>query len=101
MTTFELSGHRTVAQLIQARQNELGTTDQQIAVALGYDQENVITMIKKGAMRLPVNKVVELAGVLDVDAAALLRFTLGENDPVLLQTIEKILGPMTKTHEEG
>lgn len=101
MTAFETSAHRTVAQLIQARQNELGTTDQQIAAALGYDQENVVAMLKKGAMRLPVNKVVELAGVLGVDAAALLRLTLGENDPVLLQTIERILGPMTKTPEVG
>lgn len=76
MTAFETSGHRTVAQLIQARQNELGTTDQQISAALGYDHENVVTMLKKGAMRLPVNKVVELAGVLDIDAAALLRAAL-------------------------
>lgn len=97
MTTFETSGHSTVAQLIQARQNELGTTDQQVALALGYDHENVIAMIKRGAMRLPINKVIEMAGVLDVDAAALLRLTLGENDPLMLQTIEKILGPMTKT----
>jgi cyanate lyase len=101
MTTFETSGHRTVAQLIQARQNELGITDQQIALALGYDHENVVAMIKKGAMRLPLNKVVELAGVLDVDATALLRLTLGENDTEMLQTIEKILGPMTKTSDEG
>jgi len=100
MTKFELSGHRTVAQLIQARQNELGITDQQIALAIGYDNQNVVAMIKRGAMRLPINKVVELAGVLDVDAAALLRLTLGESDPLMLQAIEQILGPMTKTPEE-
>ena len=51
-------------------------------------------------MRLPINKVIEMAGVLDVVAAALLRLTFGENDPLLLQTIEQILGPMTKKHEE-
>lgn len=101
MITFETLCHRTVAQVIQARQNELGITDQQIAVALAYDRENIVAMIKKGSMRLPINKVVELAGVLDVEAAALLRLTLGESDPLMLQAIEQILGPMTKAPEEG
>ena len=100
MTAFDVSGHNTVAQFIQARQGELGTTDQQIAAALGYPHEKVITMIKNGAMRVPLNKVIELAGVLDVDAASLLRLTLSETNPALLDTIERVIGPIAGPHDD-
>lgn len=41
MTNQDNIGHKSVAQLIEARQNELGTTDHQIAMALGYTHERV------------------------------------------------------------
>lgn len=95
MTIIESSGHTTIAQLMQARQNERGTTDHEIAVALGYDHDRVIKMLKQGTLRFPLNRVVELAGVLDVDAAAVLRLALSESDPGLLTVIERVMGPMT------
>ena len=90
----------SVAEFIEARQTELGKTDQEVALALGDDFEKVIPLVKKGAMKLPVNKVIELAGVLDLDAADLLKRVLAEYDPGLLATIERILGPVTMSPAE-
>jgi len=90
----------SVAEFIEARQTELGKTDQEVALALGDDFEKVIPLVKKGAMKLPVNKVIELAGVLDLDPADLLKRVLAEYDPVLLATIERILGPVTMSPAE-
>jgi hypothetical protein len=100
MTEHETTTYSTVAKLIAGRQAELGTTDHQIASALGYPNEKIVAMFKAETIRVPVNKVLELAGVLDVDAADLLRQLLGENDPGLLAVIERILGPMTLSQGE-
>lgn len=99
MTIIETSGHTTIAQLLQARQNEMGTTDHEIAVALGYDHDRVIEMIKRGKLRFPLNRVTDLAGVLDVDAEAVLRLALSESDPGLLTVIERVMGPMASRQE--
>lgn len=92
--------YATVAEFIEARQIELGKTDHEIALALGDDFDKVITLIKRGAMKVPLNLVVELAGVLDVDAADLLKMVLAEYDPALLATIERVLGPITMSPAE-
>lgn len=99
MTSIESSGHTTIAQLMQARQNEMGTTDHEIAVALGYNHDRVIKMLMQGTLRFPLNRVVELAGLLDVDAAAVLRLALSESDPGLLTVIERVMGPMASRQE--
>ena len=100
MAKHEEAKFNELGRVIQARQTELGTTDEQIAEALGYDHTRVIGLIKRGAMKLPIAKVTELAGVLDIDAAELLREVLGVNDPGLLKVLEHVLGPMALTQEE-
>jgi len=94
------TAYATVAEYIEARQNELGKTDHEIALALGDDYDKVIKLIKKGSMRVPVKMVIDLAGVLDVDAADLLTMVLGEYDPELLATIEKVMGPVAMSAAE-
>ena len=100
MSDFTVSSFSSVAQLIQARQADLGASDHRVAAALGYPDEKVVRVIKKGAMRLPVKHVPELAGVLDVDAADLLRLVLRENDPSLLDVIERVMGPVSMSPSE-
>jgi hypothetical protein len=100
MTIIETSGHTTIAQLMQARQNEMGTTDHEIAVALGYDHDRVIEMLKRGTLTFPLNRTIELARVLNVDAAAVLRLALSESNPDLLTVIERVMGPMASRQEK-
>lgn len=92
--------YANVAEFIEARQIELGKTDREIALALGDDFDKVIPLVKKGAMKLPLNKVIELAGVLDLDPADLLKRLLAEYDLGLLAVLEKVLGPVTMSPAE-
>jgi len=94
------TAYGTVGEFIAARQNELGKTDHEIALALGDDFEKVISLIKKGAMWVPVSMVIDLAGALEVNAADMLRLVLAETDPALLETIERVMGPVTMSAAE-
>lgn len=100
MSKRQLPKNTTVAQLIAQQQSVLHLTDDHVATALGYENGAVIRMIKKGAIRLPLNRVYELAKVLKLEAGALMRTSLRETDPALLQAIERCLGPLDLTQGE-
>lgn len=63
-----------------------------IAAAIGYTNPNVLTMIKHGNTKLPLNKVGLLARELGVDPKHLLQLTLREYMPDLWDVLESILG---------
>jgi hypothetical protein len=46
---------------IEERQASLGLSDQELCTAIGFDREVVWTMIKTGAMKLPLNRVPAIA----------------------------------------
>jgi len=100
MKKYDRRGFSSIGQLIETRQAELGITDQQITDALGYHQVNVIGLIKTGVMRMPAEKVVELAFVLDLDEGELLHIILGESLPALLRVIERVMGPIVMSPGE-
>jgi hypothetical protein len=87
--------------LIEARQNELQINDVELAEALGYKHPGVISMIKQGKMKLPINKVASLASTLDIEAAHVLRLLMSEISPGLLEEIEAILNPLRLTTTEA
>lgn len=76
--------------LIEQRQIELGITDDALAEAVGY-KPGVITMIKLGTMRLPLNKLAAFARALQIDAVELLRVTLAEGSPSLWEALKPLL----------
>ena len=86
--------------LIQTRQDEAGITDQYLTDALGYSNTGIILMIKAALMNLPIKHVVALADVLSVDAAEVLRLTLQEKSPELINVIEAIFNPMNLVGHE-
>lgn len=90
----------TLKQLIAARQADLALSDRDVAVAMGYDSPTVVTMIKSGSMRLPINKARALAEVIQVEPGAVMRLLLGETSPELLQSIEECVGPLALTNTE-
>jgi len=67
-------------------------TQREIARELGYAKPNVITMIKQGEMKLPIEKVAPLAQALEIDAVRLLSMTMEEYMPETWQVIEEING---------
>lgn len=90
----------TVASLLAAEQVKCKLTDEEIGMAIGYENGNVIAQIKKGTMRLPVSKVASLAQALGMDAVLVLRALLHEQSPDLLKTLEDILEPLQFTKPE-
>ena len=89
----------TVADFIVKRQRELGIANRELATAAGYESYNVITMIRKGRTRLPLDKVHRFAEVLQVDPAWLFRLALKEYMPETLSVIETCLGPLVTNNE--
>ena len=53
----------SVAEFIAAQIAMSDKTQREIALALGYDKPNIITMFKQGLTKIPLNKVAPLARV--------------------------------------
>lgn len=88
-------GPKTIAEQIERSQEYLQWNDDQMAEAIGYTSGRVIAMIKKGTMRLPINKVYVLATAIDIEPGQLMRMALREIDPEMLKSIEDCFGPLT------
>jgi hypothetical protein len=84
----------SIAALITAGQAALGYSDLELANALGYEKANVVLLMKRGSMRLPINKVYALASVLQLAPADVLRLSLAEHSPEMLAVIEKAFNPL-------
>jgi hypothetical protein len=74
-------------------------TQRQIALEIGYDRPNIITMFKQGTTRVPVDKVAPLAFSLEADPVELLRLWLAEHEPQMLAAVEGHLGLLLSVTE--
>src|SRR5688572_15045994 len=93
--------HPTVAEFIARRIRESDKSQKEIAQECGRPKPNVITMLKQGRMKLPLEKVGTLAAVLDVNPIYLLWLTMREYAPATLESIEgAIHGVMLSAHEK-
>lgn len=81
---------RTVAELMTAYQVVHGVNDEQLAAALGFAKGNVVTLIKRGVMALPLNKLKELAELTETDLERLVEMALEDRDPHLLELFREI-----------
>lgn len=86
--------------LIEECQALLGKTDHQLGKELGFTQPNLMTLIKAGTMKLPIDKVPQLAVAIDYPASDLLRTVLRDQAPDLLSVIDKIWPPTGLTANE-
>ncbi len=72
--------------------NDSGKSQADLAMHLGYENRNVVSMFKSGRMRVPVAKVPVLARWLGLDAATLLRNWFAAYDPDALPVITAHFG---------
>lgn len=79
---------------------EGGFTNVEMAEALGYPKPNVISMIKKGDMNLPLNKVGPAARKLGVDPVFMLEKVLLETAPDLWAALREAIGNRLVTDNE-
>lgn len=90
----------SIADLIDRHQAAQGLTDLQLANAIGYENGLVISMIKQGSMRLPINKAKLLAQALSLKPVDVLRLVLTEQAPDMLAIIDEVFDPLKLTGTE-
>jgi len=90
----------TVAEYITRQIETCGKTQAQIAGEVGYDRPNLISMIKNGKTKLPVQKVGVFAQALGVDPAFLFRLVMTEYSPETWRAINEIQGAIPVTNNE-
>jgi hypothetical protein len=71
-----------------------------IANELGYDNPNLISMFRSGAVKVPLTKIPVLAKALHADPSHLLRLALADYQPDWLETIDATLGPADRDERE-
>lgn len=88
-----------VSDFIIKRQKELELPNTDLANALGYDNQNVIAMIRKGRVRVPLHQIMSLASVLQVDSIWFFKLVMSEYKPEALEAIEQCFGSLVTQNE--
>ncbi len=76
-----------VARFIDRRIEETGQLQKDIAAKVGFEQPNIITMIKQGKTKLPLDKIGPMARVLETDPVQLLQMCMEEYHPATWRAI--------------
>jgi transcriptional regulator with XRE-family HTH domain len=76
-----------------------GKTQRQIARETGIRSPQMLTMIKNGHTRLPLDFVEPLARALEVDPVHLMRLWLNDYHPATLKLIEGAMGMLSTDNE--
>ena len=79
-TRFDMTD-TTTARLIADAIDGCGKTQRQIAEEMGLERQNVISMIKTGEMRIPIERIPAFANATGVDVQLLLRTAMTEYMP--------------------
>lgn len=91
---------KTVAEYIAWQIQLSGKSQTEIASEVGFDKPNVITMIKQGKTKVPLNKIGKMAKALEVDPVHFFRMCINEYVPDLEDTIKSITGgPIVSKNE--
>lgn len=76
-------------------------TQREIAAEIGYEKANMISMFKRGEVKVPLDKIPALAKALHADPGHLFRLALEQYWPQLGATIEAIFGRTVTANEEA
>lgn len=78
-----------------------GKTQREIAAAAGFSKPNILSMMKKGQTKVPIDRVAALAAACHVDPAYFLRLVLEEYHPEVLAVIVDTIGePLTENERD-
>ena len=71
----------------------------EIAREVGYDNPNILSMMKHGDTKVPFEKVPALAKALDVDVGHLMLLAIEQHWPGMLDVIKRIFGNVVSENE--
>lgn len=91
---------RSVAEYISAQIHLCGKSQIDIARETGFEKPNVITMIKQGKTKLPMDKIGKFAKAIEVDPIYLFKMCMAEYWPDTAKELQKIFGQPMLTENE-
>jgi transcriptional regulator with XRE-family HTH domain len=71
----------------------------EIAAEIGYDKPNMISMVKRGEARVPLEKIPALAKSIEADPAFLFRLALQQYWPDRLDAVAAVFGTVVTKKE--
>src|SRR5271157_5534513 len=74
-------------------------TQREIAVEIGYEKPNMISMFKRGETKVPLDKIPLLAKALHVDPAHLFRMAMEQQWPGMKETVDTIFKNVASDNE--
>jgi hypothetical protein len=89
----------SVAEYLEKAIDFSGLTQRELAEAVGYTKPNIISMMKLGQTKIPIEKVPAFAKALGVDRAHFMRLVLQEYMPVVWDTVQSVMGEMLTDRE--
>lgn len=81
----------SVAHFIASRIEASGQLQKDIAEKVGFEKPNMITMVKQGKTRLPIDKIGPMAQALEIDPVALFAMCMAEYHPNTWKAIAPFL----------
>jgi len=96
----EVGRPRTVAEYLDWQIHLCGRKQRDMAKDMGFDKPNIITMIKQGKTKLPLDKVGRMAKAIGVDPIFLFRMCMNEYMPETWTAIEHLLEQPIVTRNE-
>ena len=102
--TIKPHAHTRLAKYMAQRNTELAgrKTQAEIAAEAGFVNSNMLSMIKSGASKLPLDRVPQLARALESDPAFLLRLAMDQAlGATAAKAVDEIWGsPLTRNERE-
>jgi hypothetical protein len=91
---------KTVAEYIGWQIDLCGKSQKQIAEEAGFPKPNIITMLKKGDTKLPLEKIGKFAKAIEVDPIHLFKLCMQEYQPDTWGEVQKLFDqPIMTTNE--
>ena len=91
---------KNVAEYISWQINLCGKSQIEIAKESGFDKPNVITMIKQGKTKVPLNKIGSMAKALEIDPVFFFKLCVTEYMPDMMEIIASITSQPVITQNE-
>ena len=93
--------HTSVVKVVARRLEELVEAKRQREVAreIGYDKPNMISMIKRGEVKVPFEKIPALADALEVDQGHFFRLAFEQHWPEHAKIINDVFGTVLSRNE--
>lgn len=102
ITTRHTESHRTmpktttVAEYLSKAMDLSGKSQREIAREVGYPRPNIMSMMRLGQSKVPIERVPDIAKATGVDPATFMRIALQEYMPVVWETMKDLFGePIT------